>query len=233
MPNAGTNAANAKETDHIPGPMPNVFEFLDPQQSSTSLVTPAAVPSDPQTPTPNAPDLSEDTQKEGLNTSLHSDSGISMPDSASEHDEGAQDAQSSDIQSKTKSQERIVSVKRRVRAPLNRSRPRPDDSRNRGEDVDYIPYPEAYYLRGGPIDRVIPPMAPQPPSRFEHESEETPEASDTESGYDTLASNLATSGVPPVYRRFAKLNHRILLHIQDEITEMEEELQFLDDAESL
>src|SRR6266536_1989221 len=68
MPNAGTNAANAKETEHIPGPMPNVFEFLDPQQSSTSLVTPAAVPSDPQTPTPNAPDLSEDTQKEGLNT---------------------------------------------------------------------------------------------------------------------------------------------------------------------
>ncbi|KAI1121248.1 hypothetical protein F5Y10DRAFT_105147 [Nemania abortiva] len=54
-------------------------------------------------------------------------------------------------------------------------------------------------------------------------------------GYELLASKLsATSiernGTPlrPIYRRFEALNHRILLHLQDEICELEEQLHHAD-----
>ena len=34
--------------------------------------------------------------------------------------------------------------------------------------------------------------------------------------------------LPPLYRRFTSLNHRLLLHLQDELAELEEELAYLD-----
>jgi len=57
----------------------------------------------------------------------------------------------------------------------------------------------------------------------------------TIAGYELLASQLASRNldedkVRPVYRRFEHLNHRILLHLQDEIAEMEEELRILDES---
>ncbi|OAF57478.1 hypothetical protein VC83_04780 [Pseudogymnoascus destructans] len=50
------------------------------------------------------------------------------------------------------------------------------------------------------------------------------------SGYDALATHLTTS--PPVYRRFATLNHRLLLHMQDELCELESHLSALDAADA-
>lgn len=57
------------------------------------------------------------------------------------------------------------------------------------------------------------------------------------SGYDLLASELTTGSrkpesgcVFPLYRKFECLNHRILLHLQDEMSEMEEHLEKLDQA---
>jgi hypothetical protein len=56
-------------------------------------------------------------------------------------------------------------------------------------------------------------------------------------GYAYLASKLDSSikndhpKVPPLYRRFQTLNHRILLYLQDEIAQMEEELQSMDEYE--
>jgi hypothetical protein len=55
----------------------------------------------------------------------------------------------------------------------------------------------------------------------------------TASGYNLLASRLSQpteheEALPPVYRKFTKLNHRILLQLQDEIAEMEEDLERLD-----
>ncbi|TGJ83794.1 hypothetical protein E0Z10_g4944 [Xylaria hypoxylon] len=54
-------------------------------------------------------------------------------------------------------------------------------------------------------------------------------------GYELLASKLSAtsvyrSGTPlrPIYRRFETLNHRVLLHLQDEICELEEQLRRLD-----
>ncbi|KAF2115209.1 hypothetical protein BDV96DRAFT_599578 [Lophiotrema nucula] len=60
-------------------------------------------------------------------------------------------------------------------------------------------------------------------------------------GYELLADKLteaAKTGVGetggeevlPMYRKFEKLNHRVLLHLQDEISELEEELRYLDET---
>lgn len=64
-------------------------------------------------------------------------------------------------------------------------------------------------------------------------------------GYALLASKLDSTIVPsttdpkngdrrlvPVYRRFENVNHRILLHLQDEISQLEEELQMMDEYEA-
>ena len=53
----------------------------------------------------------------------------------------------------------------------------------------------------------------------------------TKSGYDELAAAIDSRGdafLRPIYRKFETLNHRILLYLQDEISEMEEELRELD-----
>jgi uncharacterized membrane protein len=60
-------------------------------------------------------------------------------------------------------------------------------------------------------------------------------------GYELLADKLSEvhkekDGVPakgkvvPMYRKFENLNHRVLLHLQDEISELEEELRFIDES---
>ncbi|KAI1080910.1 hypothetical protein F5B20DRAFT_537841 [Whalleya microplaca] len=58
-------------------------------------------------------------------------------------------------------------------------------------------------------------------------------------GYQLLASRLsgtssdhAGSYIRPMYRRFETLNHRLLLHLQDEICELEEQLHRLDTADT-
>ena len=61
------------------------------------------------------------------------------------------------------------------------------------------------------------------------------------SGYGFLASHLTASSsgsenealLPPLYRRFETLNNRVLLHLQDEIAQMEEDLGILDEYEEL
>lgn len=57
------------------------------------------------------------------------------------------------------------------------------------------------------------------------------------SGYELLASRLAGGSeselpVPPIYRRFKDLHHRILLDLHDELCVLEERLQHLDDMEA-
>ncbi|KAF2835645.1 hypothetical protein M501DRAFT_322910 [Patellaria atrata CBS 101060] len=61
----------------------------------------------------------------------------------------------------------------------------------------------------------------------------------TVTGYELLAAKLSdctdtrhgsSVGIRPMYRKFEKLNHRVLLHLQDEIAELEEELRSLDEC---
>jgi hypothetical protein len=60
-------------------------------------------------------------------------------------------------------------------------------------------------------------------------------------GYELLASRLAShtesedgheGRIKPMYRKFEALNHRLLLHLQDEISELEEQLHRLDNADT-
>ncbi|KAI1117872.1 hypothetical protein F5Y14DRAFT_402290 [Nemania sp. NC0429] len=58
-------------------------------------------------------------------------------------------------------------------------------------------------------------------------------------GYELLASRLSATAADqgarllrPIYRRFEALNHRMLLHLQDEICELEEQLHRLDTADT-
>ena len=76
--------------------------------------------------------------------------------------------------------------------------------------------------------------AQQLPS-FETSHQHAPEMSKkTSMGYDLLAYRLTLeetspgSRLKPMYRKFERLNHRVLLHLQSEICELEEELKMLD-----
>lgn len=57
----------------------------------------------------------------------------------------------------------------------------------------------------------------------------------TIAGYELLAGKLSQvhsgcdQSIKPLYRKFEQLNHRVLLHLQDEIAELEEELRELDE----
>jgi len=49
-------------------------------------------------------------------------------------------------------------------------------------------------------------------------------------GYQTVATAITDPSKPgkPIYRKFDDLNHRVLLHLQDELAELEESLRQLD-----
>ncbi|KAK5135711.1 hypothetical protein LTR08_004697 [Meristemomyces frigidus] len=69
----------------------------------------------------------------------------------------------------------------------------------------------------------------------QYERPPAPDAPDlskrTLAGYEMLALelSLADSPVRPLYRKFEYLNHRILLHLQDELCELEEQLRIMDE----
>jgi len=73
----------------------------------------------------------------------------------------------------------------------------------------------------GHLESTEPPHAPDAPDLSQR----------TIAGYEKLALELASqdSTVQPLYRKFEYLNHRILLHLQDELAELEEHLRTLDE----
>ncbi|KAJ5643697.1 uncharacterized protein N7484_006204 [Penicillium longicatenatum] len=88
------------------------------------------------------------------------------------------------------------------------------------------------------------PLPPSPPSSPEDSihrvlQRRDSNASQVSSGYGLVASHLTHSAkddkgaFPPLYRRFENLNHRVLLHLQDEISQMEEDLNLLDEYEEM
>lgn len=106
--------------------------------------------------------------------------------------------------------------------------------------------PENHYTPRDPSALHRPPLPPSPPSSPEDSIHRgTPakrrvsNASQVSSGYGLVASHLTRSagqekaGFPPLYRRFESLNHRVLLHLQDEISQMEEDLHTLDEYEEM
>ncbi|KAL9105006.1 MAG: hypothetical protein Q9163_000103 [Psora crenata] len=66
-----------------------------------------------------------------------------------------------------------------------------------------------------------------------HKSRHSKAALSRKTGYDLLASNINSRDdtvLKPIYRKFETLNNRMLLYLQDEISEIEEQLRELDAA---
>ncbi|KAI0594004.1 hypothetical protein F4775DRAFT_586434 [Biscogniauxia sp. FL1348] len=84
-------------------------------------------------------------------------------------------------------------------------------------------------------------LTPRPPPSQSH-PKHLPRAEKLPlTGYELLASRLSATSpdnqssgphLRPMYRRFETLNHRLLLHLQDEICELEEQLHRLDTADT-
>lgn len=110
-----------------------------------------------------------------------------------------------------------------------------------------ISHPESFYRASRDHTSLHrPPLPPSPPrSPEDSPHRESPvkrrhsSAPQVSSGYGFLASRLTRSaaeekaGFSPLYRRFENVNHRILLHLQDEISQMEEDLHALDEYEEM
>ncbi|USW56065.1 hypothetical protein Slin15195_G093840 [Septoria linicola] len=81
-------------------------------------------------------------------------------------------------------------------------------------------YPVPYHNINGHIAPPPPPAPDAPDNTIQ-----------TITGYELLAQELSNqdSPVKPMYRRFEYLNHRILLHMQDELQELEEQLRIADE----
>lgn len=118
--------------------------------------------------------------------------------------------------------------------------------------VPHVPYSPGYENNMAMATR--PPMAPpnamvpvpplQPPAHPPHYQPHPPGpdlSRTTKAGYELLAEKLCEGSkvehghsneetVVPMYRKFEQLNHRVLLHLQDEISELEEELRYLDEC---
>ena len=83
------------------------------------------------------------------------------------------------------------------------------------------PVPAPPQTMNGHIAHHGPPPAPDAPDLSQR----------TLAGYEELALELSASRSPvkPLYRKFEYLNHRILLHLQDELSELEEQLRTVDE----
>ncbi|OHF01996.1 hypothetical protein CORC01_02575 [Colletotrichum orchidophilum] len=106
---------------------------------------------------------------------------------------------------------------------------------------DYRHYGTPEMPRGTANLPHLPPNALQPrlPGTHHGHPKHLPRAEKLPlTGYELIASKLCTgddadrSSIKPIYRRFEALNHRLLLHLQDELSELEEQLHRLDTADT-
>ncbi|SMR56288.1 unnamed protein product [Zymoseptoria tritici ST99CH_3D1] len=103
-----------------------------------------------------------------------------------------------------------------------------------GSSVPYPPFTamQHYHHPSAPIPY---PHPEQPGHVATPDRPPAPDAPDlskrTLTGYELLALELSTptSPIQPLYRKFCYLNHRILLHLQDELSEMESQLRTFDE----
>ncbi|KAJ5891919.1 uncharacterized protein N7473_008147 [Penicillium subrubescens] len=139
--------------------------------------------------------------------------------------------------------ERQVQITRR-QVPSRKASPTEPPSP--GKHELQITRPESYYTSRDATTIHRPPLPPSPPSSPEDSlhrgtalKRRDSSAPEVTSGYGLVASHLTHSttqdkaAFPPLYRRFESVNHRVLLHLQDEISQMEEDLHTLDEYEEM
>lgn len=220
-------STKGKTTPRKSKPAIDVFAFLDKDQSRASLVQKRTKHgrSTHQEETPNT--VHDDSDLDSGPQSFHSDSGISINDGASDHDPSKTDRLSGRgrlgaLQEEPGESHHRASFAARTYHPVFQPIPQEVD-----ED-----HPEWYYRTDRSPDEDCVPAEVDSDVGSENAEADKP------SGYDLLASRLSSTQdqggdyVPPIYRRFGRLNHRILLQLQDEIAEMEEDLEYMDRADT-
>jgi hypothetical protein len=202
----------------------DVFSFLDKDQSRVSLVEKQARDGLDAASNGTNYSMQDDSDVESDPRSFHSDSGVSLNDAGSDHD-------SSKVRRVaggrlTSSQE--GQVPRYCPGAIREQRhyqKLPPIAQAVDED-----HPEWYYWAGNVPEEARDPAAANIDDTAAATEDHKP------SGYDLVASSLSSQNpsqgsLPPLYRRFECLNHRILLQLQDEIAEMEEDLRHMDRAD--
>ena len=204
----------------------DVFTFLDKDQSRVSLDSKHVK----KGPTTNQHGKRysphDDSDHDSDPRSFHSDSGISLDDASSDH-ASSKMSEAFGRGLDTLQEEHVPSL---CRPPVAEQR--------HHQKLQLIPqdldedHPEWYYRTAGLHDEATTPAA------MHHDAASGNTEEPESSGYDLLASRLCSlqepsrEVLPPIYRRFERLNHRILLQLQDEIVEMEEDLQHMDRADA-
>ena len=110
-----------------------------------------------------------------------------------------------------------------------------ETNHNQCPEACYAPSPpllaQNAYDAGVELSEMSPRLPHQLIRGTSHQERPRPKAST--SGYEFLASNIHSKDfalLKPIYRKFEMLNNRMLLCLQDEISEMEDQLKELDDA---
>ena len=190
---------------------------------------------------------------------MHSDSGVSMLSSSLEDESPVLGYKSRfaafDQSTPTVTQSR-EEAREEIREEMDDSIPptapelsAQDIAHHSSLDMRYVEEPETYYAPSPMVPTHTPRTAtfqapqalqapispsaytPSPQRSMDIQRPPAPEVKKT--GYDLLASSIGCRSdalLTPIYRKFETLNNRILLYLQDEISEMEENLKGLDAA---
>lgn len=180
--------------------------------------------------------------------SLHSDSGISVRSSSPEQASPVMRHAYPNVRSLSSPDKGVPTPAQIGRHVIIGSPPSPGprsptDPRNWSTQVDPDCRPEEYYVPSRPTATQRVPVG-KPASTETHRRQSKQLARNLShppakrsypkrAGYDVLASVINSGGeacLKPIYRKFEILNNRILLYLQDEISEMEMELRELDNA---
>ncbi|KAJ5135169.1 uncharacterized protein N7515_004447 [Penicillium bovifimosum] len=231
--------------------VPNVFEFLEENESSSDSSSSSESSSEseeePEPPRPVRTSTKIQSPKPRSNTVPHGVlvSGGNTPKKATQSSPlGSKNPEPQKPQATPATSNQLVSRKKqpaRKPSPISTG-----DMSPPAKDHLALSRPQTYYepSRDDGIHRPpLPPSPPRSPEDSLHRTTPTKRrdssASQVSSGYGLLASQLTksaseeTGAFPPLYRRFETVNHRVLLHLQDEISQMEEDLHTLDEYEEL
>ncbi|KAL9110392.1 MAG: hypothetical protein Q9227_005123 [Pyrenula ochraceoflavens] len=216
----------------------DVFQFLDNSRSTNSsrlsLTGPPAPTSIDFVPRrtyqgPGRPE-SHRQKADSRATSIHSDSGISIRDSSPE----APSRRGSELEEVAE-----VAVTDHDTVALDLSNVVLPGSIPENSEADDDSFPEDHGALADEEPEIFYRGTRKREAQSVRDSVPTPplpeESSPThakDGGYDVLAHRLSVKEIPALYRRFEWLHHRILLYLQDEVSELEEELQALDRWES-
>ncbi|KAJ6180733.1 hypothetical protein N7519_011194 [Penicillium mononematosum] len=256
--NAPAVPENPPQKPAEPAKMPNVFEFLEENEESSSdsslsssSSSEAESDEEPEPPRPIQTTTKIQAPKPRANTVPH---GVLAPGG---NTPPSKITQAPAVVSKSPKEPRkpapapapstdnqLVTRKRQL---TRKPSPISTEVISPGKGQLELSRPQTYHgpsRDSGAVHRPpLPPSPPRSPEDSIHRTTPTKRrdsnASQELSGYGLLASHLTKSasedsgGFPPLYRRFETMNHRVLLHLQDEISQMEEDLHTLDEYEEM